>query len=223
METKCTLAVTSSRRIAEKYWPDMQHSETVTKFSLELFDALQKLHQLGARERCWLECAAVLHDVGLSQGTKAHHKSTLKLILNDTQFPFTSTERQVIGNIARYHRKGCPKNSNYNFMSLSRELRRKVTMLASILRLADALDSSHGSIVQNVEVQVNFDNVTILGLVVVNPILEEQDFNKKKDLFEKTFAEKMVLKWKYQLKTVDNLVSNSESTAPKFLWTSPSP
>ncbi len=222
--TQCALAVTSCRRIAEKYWPDTQHSETVTKFSLELFDALQKLHQLKANERCWLECAAVLHDVGLSQGTKAHHKSTLRLILNDTQFPFTSTERPVIANIARYHRKGCPKNSNYNFMSLSRELRRKVTMLASILRLADALDSSHGSIVQNIEVQVNFDNVTVLGLVFVNPILEEQDFNKKKDSFEKSFAEKIILKWKYQPKTVDSLAEvtdNGETTTPKLPETLP--
>ena len=211
METKCALVQTSCRRNAEKYWPNTKHSETVTKFSLELFDSLQKLHQLGTRERCWIECAAVLHDVGLSQGTKAHQKSTLKLILNDTQFPFSSTERQVIANIARYHRKGCPKNSHYNFSSLSRELRRKVTMLAGILRLADALDSSHGSVVQNLEVQVNLDNVTLLGLVVVNPIVEEHDFNKKKDLFEKSFAEKVVLKWKYQPEIVDNSVAATDN------------
>ena len=111
METKCILMARSSRRVAKKYWPDMKHSDQVKKLSLELFDALQDMHKLGKRERCWLECAAILHDMGLSRGPKAHQKNSLKLILNDTQLPFTSIERQVIGNIARYHRKGAPSIS----------------------------------------------------------------------------------------------------------------
>ena len=47
METKCDSVMKSCRRVAEKYWPDMKHSEHVTKLSLELFDALQNLHKLG--------------------------------------------------------------------------------------------------------------------------------------------------------------------------------
>ena len=166
MERKCTLMARSARRVARKYWPDMKHSEQVRKLSLELFDALQDLHKLGKRERCWLECAAILHDIGLSQGPKAHHKKSLNLILNETQLPFTSIERRVIGNIARYHRKGCPQYKHYNFKSLSRELRRKVTALIGILRLADGLDFSHQSIVQNVEAHVAFENVTIQGSIL---------------------------------------------------------
>ena len=196
MERKCTLMARSTRRVARKYWPDMKHSEQVRKLSLELFDALQDLHKLGKRERCWLECAAILHDIGLSQGPKAHHKKSLNLILNETQLPFTSIERRVIGNIARYHRKGCPQYKHYNFKSLSRELRRKVTTLVGILRLADGLDFSHQSIVQNVEAHVAFENVTVQGSVLLNPVLEEYAVNKKKDVFEKSFKKKVVMTWK---------------------------
>jgi predicted phosphodiesterase len=216
METKCALMTRNCRKVAKKYCPDMRHSEHVGKLSLELFDALQTLHKLGARERCWLDCAAVLHEIGLSQGSNAHHKNTLKLILNDTHLPFTSVERRVIGNVARYHRKGCPKAGHYNFMSLSRELRRKVTIIASILRLADGLDFSHQSVVQRVEANVNLDNVNVCGVVFLNPILEEQGFNKKKDLFEKTFKKKTVFTWKLQPKAADNLTQStiSETVAP---------
>ena len=196
MERKCTLMARSTRRVARKYWPDMKHSEQVRKLSLELFDALQDLHKLGKRERCWLECAAILHDIGLSQGPKAHQEKSLNLILNETQLPFTSIERRVIGNIARYHRKGCPQYRHYNFKSLSRELRRKVTTLVGILRLADALDFSHQSIVQNVEAHVAFENVTVQGSVLLNPVLEEYAVNKKKDVFEKSFKKKVVVTWK---------------------------
>jgi len=196
MEKKCVLMARGTRRVAKKYWPDMNHSEQVRKLSLELFNALQDLHKLGKRERCWLECAAILHDIGLSQGTKAHHKKSLNLILNETQLPFTSTERRVIANVARYHRKGCPQYKHYNFKPLSPELRRKATTLVGILRLADALDFSHQSIVQNVEANVSFENVTIQGSVLLKPLLEEYAVNKKKDVFEKAFKKKVVVSWK---------------------------
>ena len=225
MEISCSSITQSCQKIANEYLPDTKHSEQVTKLSLELFDAIQNLHELGARERCWLQCAAILHDIGLSQGSTAHHKNTLKLILNDIRLPLASIDRKVIGNIARYHRKGCPKNKHYNFMSLSRELRRKVTMIASILRLADGLDFSHQSIVQSVQVQLNLDNITVNGEAVLNPILEEQGFNKKKDLFEKIFAKKIVLMWKNQIKTDDKLAQKTNSVemeTPNSTVTQPS-
>ncbi len=196
METKCTLTVRSTRKIARKYWPDTQHSEQVRKLSLELFDALQELHKFGKRERCWLECAAILHDIGLSHGPKAHHKTSMKLILNETQLPFTSTERLIIANVARYHRKGCPRYKHYNFKSLGRELKRKVTTLVGVLRLADALDFSHNSIVQEVKAHAFFENVALQVVVLLNPIIEEYALNKKKDTFEKSFRKKVVVEWK---------------------------
>ncbi len=196
MEKKCALMTKRAQAVARKYWPDLKHSDQVRKLSLQLFDNLQELHKLGKRERCWLECAAILHDIGFSQGSKAHHKTSLKLILNDTKLPFTSDERRVIANIARYHRKGCPKNTHHNFASLNRELKRKVSILAGILRLADGLDFSHQSLVQDVEAHVAFENVIVQGSIVLNPILEEYAVNKKKDLFEKSFKKNLMVTWK---------------------------
>ena len=225
METKCSSVTANCRIIAEKYWPDMKHSEQVTKLSLELFDSLLDLHKLGVRERCWLECAAVLHDIGLSQGSNAHHKNTLRLILNDIQLPFASNERQVIGNIARYHRKGCPQNKHCSFASMNRELRRKVAVLASILRLADGLDFSHQSIVEGIETQVNLEGVTVNAKIICNSILEEQGFNRKKDLFEKTFGRKIAVVWKYQPRALGNstqqTIDAEKATLPVSTETQP--
>ena len=197
MEERCAQIANSAREIAREYWPDLEHSEQVRKLSMELFDSLQDLHKLGKKERCWLECAAILHDIGLWQGSKGHHKNSMKLILNDSQLPISSTERRVISNIARYHRKGGPQNIHYNFTSLSSELKQKTAILAGILRLADGLDFSHQSIVQKAEAQATVQNVAVQGSVFVNPILEEYAVNKKKDLFEKTFKTKVVLTWKH--------------------------
>ena len=70
MVQDCKETVKVSGEISKKYWPDTEHYSQVSKLALELFDGLIRLHQLGMRERCWLECAAILHDIGLSKSTR---------------------------------------------------------------------------------------------------------------------------------------------------------
>jgi exopolyphosphatase/guanosine-5'-triphosphate,3'-diphosphate pyrophosphatase len=151
---------------------------------------------LGKQERCWLQCASILHDVGLSSNNGAHHKVSAKLILNDTKLPFTSQERRVIASIARYHRKALPKQSHYNLATLDRETCSKVSVLAGILRVADSLDYTHGSIVESLSLKLSPKRIIVEYFSKRKSTPEEQAFNKKKDLFEKVFARKMVLIWK---------------------------
>ena len=196
MEERCPVMAKSSFDVSEKYCPDLTHVEQVRKLSIQLFDGLQELHHFGTRERCWLECAAILHDIGLALGTKRHQIRTLKLILNQTQLPFTSVERQIIGNIARYHRKRGPKKQDYSYMSLTPELRRKTVTLSGILRLADSLDFSHQSIVEKVEVHTAFEYVTVEGFVHQSPVVEEYSINKKKGMIEQFLKKKVAVAWK---------------------------
>ena len=118
MVQDCKGAVQVSGEVSKNYWPDMEHCNQVSKLAMQLFDGLIGLHQLGMREKCWLECAAILHDIGLAKSKEGHHKKSAKLILNETKLPFTSRERRIIASIARYHRKGLPKPSHYNLFIL---------------------------------------------------------------------------------------------------------
>lgn len=183
------------KKVAQKYEDESTHSEQVKKLALKLFDALKPLHKLGALERYWLQSAAILHDIGWSRGGTGHNKTSLKLILNDSDLPFNTTERYIIGSIARYHRKKPPKQKHYNYASLSTSEKQKVVLLSSILRVADALDFSHGSIVKNLKVSINNVAVTVKCRVNQNPVLEEQSLNKKKGLFEKSFNRDLVVIW----------------------------
>jgi putative phosphoesterase len=192
----CKGAVQVSGEVSKNYWPEMEHCSQVSKLAMQLFDGLIVLHQLGMRERCWLECAAILHDIGLAKSRGGHHKKSAKLILNETKLPFTSQERRIIASIARYHRKASPKPSHYNLSSLDRETVHKVTLLSSLLRIADSLDYTHQSKAEAINIKVGTKKVTVECISETKPVLEEQAFNKKKDLFEKVFSKKMVLTWK---------------------------
>ena len=126
----------------------------------------------------------------------SHNKKSLKLILDDTQLPFSSVDRRIIGSIARYHRKGFPKDKDYNLAGLSKETKLKVKILSSILRVADGLDFTHQSIVDQIEINVDTKKISIECEIHSNPSAEEQAVNKKKDLLEKVFGRKLVLTWR---------------------------
>ncbi|MFI5449862.1 MAG: YfcE family phosphodiesterase [Candidatus Bathyarchaeia archaeon] len=186
------------RAVARAFAPDESHAEQDRKLALMIFNKTKQLHSLGREERYWLECAAILHDIGLSRNARGHHKSTLRLILNDPQLPFTYKERYIIGSIARYHRKALPSKKHFNLKPVNQIENEKISILSSILRVADALDYSHKSVVQRVNVK-SFPNHIVLECVTSGDHnLEEKSAMKKKDLFEKVFESELTLEWKPQ-------------------------
>ena len=149
-------------------------------------------------ERYWLECAAILHDIGLSRRNKGHHKASLRLILNDPRLPFTLKERLIIGSIARYHRKAPPNKNHFNLAQLSKTEKEKIALLSSILRLADALDYSHKSVVKSVNMRPFPNNIVVECVVTGDYTLEEQSVKNRKELFEKIFKSNFTVVWKPQ-------------------------
>jgi putative phosphoesterase len=186
------------RAAARTFTSDESHTEQDRKLALMIFDQTKQLHSLEREERYWLESAAILHDIGLSRGAKGHHKSTLRLILNDPQLPFTYGERYIIGSIARYHRRALPSKKHYNLKPVNQSEREKIGVLSAILRVADALDYSHKSVVQRVNVKLFPNHVVLESVASGEHNLEEKAVMKKKDLFEKVFGSELSLEWKSQ-------------------------
>jgi exopolyphosphatase/guanosine-5'-triphosphate,3'-diphosphate pyrophosphatase len=113
-----------------------------------LFDQTAALHGLGPAERGLLEVAGLLHDVGYDVSQSAHHKHSLYLIRNADLDGFTSRERDLIANVARYHRKALPADRHAEYMALDDADRTLVRRLAALLRLADGLDADHFQVVE---------------------------------------------------------------------------
>ena len=75
-----------------------------------MWDALAEAgaHPGDPRERDLLWAAAMLHDIGTAVDYDDHHKHSRYLILNAGLPGYTTRETALIGQIARYHRKGNP-------------------------------------------------------------------------------------------------------------------
>ncbi len=119
---------------------DESHSTQVCTLTLAIFAALARDHKLTERHQNLLEAAALLHDIGYFISYDSHHKHSYHLIRHANLFGFTPREREIIANLARYHRKSLPKKKHENFACLSDEDKTLVRKLGGILRLADGLD-----------------------------------------------------------------------------------
>jgi exopolyphosphatase / guanosine-5'-triphosphate,3'-diphosphate pyrophosphatase len=98
---------------------------------------------LTRHHRTLLSAAALLHDLGYHIAHEGHHKHALYLVRNSELTGFSEGERDVIANVARYHRGSVPKEKHQEFWRLKRSDRDTVRTLAAILRVADALDRNH--------------------------------------------------------------------------------
>lgn len=182
-------------RIAAGYQCNLDHIQQAEHLALRLFDGLQPLHRLGPDERYWLRCASLLHDIGKPQGNKGHHKTALELILNDQDLPFEEQQRKIIGLIARYHRSAWPKEKHDQYVSLPSVLQRKVTILSSILRVADGLDSPRRGNVIDLEVKFSADEITIKCLVNQQAKKEKKRALGKGELMEFAFDRELYIEW----------------------------
>jgi len=120
-----------------------EHAEQVAQLSLSMFDQLPDLHRLGEEERAILHAAAMLHDVGAFVSYNRHHKHSYYLLYHADLPGYTDRERELIATIARYHRRGVPKEGHEEFQRLTPQERDVVRTLAAILRVADGLDRGH--------------------------------------------------------------------------------
>jgi exopolyphosphatase/guanosine-5'-triphosphate,3'-diphosphate pyrophosphatase len=151
----------STIELAERCNYQAEHAQHVARLALALFDQTRGLHGLSDREREWLEFASLMHDIGAHISFVRHHRHSYYLIKNGDLRGFHPDEIDVMALVARYHRRGTPKRSHDEYARLPAERRRTVRLLASILRVAESLDRSHGQVITALDVQDRGEDVLL--------------------------------------------------------------
>jgi CHAD domain-containing protein/HD superfamily phosphodiesterase len=157
----------ATRRI--KVWakaldPDFAHSERVARLSLQLYDALTATGLFAATPaesagngtglRSSLYAAALLHDVGKSEGNKGHHKESQELIKkHGTPLGWKEEDMRRAALVARFHCGALPVRSHKALRDLIPDEQRIIVRLSAILRLANALDSAHDGQIRRLRIE----------------------------------------------------------------------
>ena len=182
-------------KTAKKYYSNLEHSERITAFALNIFDQTQgKLHYWNTDQRKLLWAAAILHNCGHYVSHSSHHKHSYYLIRNEELLGYNETEIEIIANIARYHRKSAPKKKHDNYRNLlHKEHRQMVNQLSAILRLAVALDRRRIGAISHVKCEYlpNFKEFKMFifpSLIDDECALEMWSLDYKKGVFEEEFG-----------------------------------
>lgn len=163
--------------------------------------ATQLGHLLGltASEQRLLRAAALFHDVGNIMDRATHHiisQETVEKLAATGQIPFSSSEAALVGLLCRWHRKAY----NPDRMDQLHGETIRTGLAASILRVADALDSDYrrvdyGAKFKRVlelffphEIPYLDDLATILGIrICCTPALQLQIFVQSQTQVEASY------------------------------------
>ncbi|MFE8602262.1 Ppx/GppA phosphatase family protein [Archangium violaceum] len=172
---------------------DEKHARQVASLALTLFDELAALHQLPLSCRPYLETAALLHDVGNAVSYERHHKHTYYLIHNGDIPGLADQERELVARVARYHQRSPPELNHSGMEGLSTTEARLVRKLATLLRVANALDSSHHQPVKELRA-VNGRDAVSLHFKSRQPVdLELWTVERETALFRRVFGKRLAL------------------------------
>jgi len=189
----------SVMKIAYKYQVELNYSERIANFAVDLFEQTSGiLHNWDRGYRQLLWAAAILHNCGVYISHAAHHKHSYYLIRNAELLGFTEVELEIIANIARYHRKSKPKKKHQNYQRLpDKESRHLVSELSAMLRIAVALDRRKIGAIAALKCEYDRDSkILYLGLTPSFPnddcSLELWSLNYKKPPFEEEYGIKIL-------------------------------
>ena len=172
------LRLETVKDLARKYNVDFEHSRLIKNIALKIFDNLAEIHKLGSYEKELLEYSAYLHDVGYWISHDQHHKNSYYIITHSDLPGFTNDEAEIIGLVARYHRKSHPKKKHQEFSSISPESQYLVKVLAGILRIAEGIDRRQKGYVEDIVIEKRKNN----GDMTVDIKLLPRNINESVDI-----------------------------------------
>jgi exopolyphosphatase/guanosine-5'-triphosphate,3'-diphosphate pyrophosphatase len=182
----------SVHNLAAQYHPEAAHTEHVARLALEIWDALGAggVHDGRPDERELLWAAAILHDVGTAVDYDDHHKHSRYLILNAGLPGFSPRETALIGQAARYHRKGQP--GMREFAPLARKGDEELlARCAAILRIAEQLERPRDQTVQHADVVVEDGRVELRLRSVSDVTVSRWGAQRQADLFRRAFGREL--------------------------------
>jgi len=190
--------VCAARHISKRYRYDKKHAEQVERHALAIFDSARRWHGLGERDRLLLQLAAVLHEVGKYINVTNHSTRSYHIIHTTEIIGLDSDEREIVAYAARFYLQSDLFSDRY-FQYLPAEQRIRVSKIAAILRVADAMDASHKQKLKNVSVVSLPDALNINCDCDEDLTYELWAFENKADLYQQVFGVTPVLKPRRQI------------------------
>ncbi|MDX2151144.1 MAG: Ppx/GppA phosphatase family protein [Bryobacteraceae bacterium] len=179
--------------LARRFSVDLKHARLVAALGHRLFVEMQPLHRLPSEQGKLLEAAALLRDTGHIISDTAHHKHSQYIVANADLPGFNPTERAMVAELCRYHRKSMPGPKHGSYQALPPESRRIVNLLIPLLRIADALDRSREQRVEEIDCHLSNGEVALTILSRKDTGLEQWAAERAGESFRMVYGKPLVV------------------------------
>ena len=176
------------------YGADFTHTDHVARLALSLWDELAaaEVHGGDPLERDLLWAAAMLHDIGTAVDYDDHHKHSRYLILNASLPGFSPRETGLIGQMARYHRKGSPGLGEFSALAVDGD-EEMLARCSAVLRLAEQLERPRDQSVSGTSVSVVDGRVELKLQHSSDVTVARWAAERQRDLFERALGRELVI------------------------------
>jgi exopolyphosphatase/guanosine-5'-triphosphate,3'-diphosphate pyrophosphatase len=180
--------------VCRRYGVDLKLAEPEREHCVQLFDQLQKVHELPAEYRLWLQAAAMMQDTGKFMNHQGHHRHTHYIIANSEIFGFSPVQRAIVAAIARYLGKSRPEPMDRPMRLLPIEEHVHVQRAVVLLRMARALNQDRATAAVKLRTGV-YPRRVMLDLIPARggAELEQWSLRKEAGYFREVFGRELLV------------------------------
>ena len=182
----------ASRVIAKRYMGNEEHLRFVEESSLNIFDAMKKVHGLGKRERLLLQISSIVHECGKYINVSYPGDCSFSIIMRTEIIGISHMERVMVANIVKYITDDI-EYETLRIQGLGVENAMTVIKLAAILRLSNALDKTHKQKCKNMKLKLTEKELVIVVNTYEDMTIERGLFSDNTFLFEQAYGIKPVI------------------------------
>ncbi len=140
---------------------DLDQARHVRLLTLQLYDALRRLHGLPPEYQEWLSAAAMLHEAGAYINRTGWHRHAHYIIANSEILGYTPAQRRIIAALARYLGRMLPSAGDKVLRALDSQDQDCVPKAVALLRLARSLNQGRRRVVSGVKTRVRDGRVVL--------------------------------------------------------------
>ena len=131
--------------LCRHYGVDLKKAVPHSEQAGQIFDHLERVHELPEDYRLWLRAAAVMQGVGKYMNHQGRHRHSQYIIANSEIFGFSPQQRSIVAAITRYQGKTRPDPLDRVMRTVPVEEHTLVIRAIVLLRLAQTLNQDRGN------------------------------------------------------------------------------
>ena len=182
--------------ISKRYDINVAHSLQVRRLSMKLFDNLKVVHGFTDEYRTLLYASTILHDIGMHIEYYNHQNHGFYLAMNSRLCGLTNAQIISCAYLIGMHRNEKLKAdlSPYDVVISKREFKR-LTDLSMLIGLSEKLDRSESGTIEDLEVDVKGNTITLKLFASETPVLEMASAEEYVSKFKESFKVDLVIEY----------------------------